>query len=720
MPFKKTGKTSDFHNFLATILDPQDMEVFVTRGNKGGKGCEILFANQKARFRFDSESDTQTEPEDKIKEGCRTSFARNMPDLCHNCPYGGRKVEIDYKPFDTKDTSGRTYNVKCHAMNWADGKPAAVFFLRDVTNEIKTRKRLYSLAYIDQLTKVPNRQRLKEDFAALEDKILAGQMAGLVAIFDMDNFKMVNDRYGHNTGDLMLRRLADHIQDDKDFEGHLYRLGGDEFVLLFSDPVGKFESDELMKRHYQELLKKALRSYTLPNIAVSCTLSIGAAMFPRHGNDMGDILRKADIALYQAKAGGRNQAAFFEDQYEVAQKFKDLFINIQPLLLASGKTFGYELIDRGNTGEVDEQSINLSGFNRTLDALGLKDIENDQYYFISYSAQLLNPTIARILPKEKFIIQVTPSAEMKMSDLNICTELRKKGYRVAISGLKSADTMPDMLKVADYFKFCADDRDYALQKRIIAANSRIRFIAVNVNTIADLNRAKENGYKLYQGYYFNEPVATTKTKEIGPIKVNYVRLLRLSSTEGPMDFQEISDIISQDVALTYKLLKILNSAAVGLRNVSSINMAVAYMGEENLKKWISVLALRGIAEDQPMEIFRMSLIRARFGELLAPHFRIKYDPKKIFMVGMLSLLHVALEMSKEQLMQEMPVAEDIQESLLTKSGVYTGLLRFYENYEYANWDDVSIFTDENRLDAQLVNDTYIEAVKWFNDLITSS
>ena len=714
MPFKKNSKNTDFNKLLGSILDPQDMEVFVTRG----KDCEIVFANQKARFRLESNPDA--DPEAIMKEGCRATFAKSMPELCLNCPYGGRKVELDYKPFDTKDSEGRTYNVKCHAVNYSDGKPAAVFFLRDVTNEIKARKRLYSLAYIDQLTKVPNRQRLREDFNALEEKILTNQMSGVIAIFDMDNFKNVNDRYGHNTGDLMLRRLAEHIQDDKDFEGHLYRLGGDEFVLLFAEPVGKYPSDDLMKDHYQALLSKALRSYTLPNIAVSCTLSIGAAMFPRHGNDMGDMLRKADIALYKAKAGGRNQVAFFEDQYEVAQKFKDLFINIQPLLLASGKTFGYELIDRGNTGEVDEKAISLNGFNRTVDALGLRDIENDQYYFISFSAQLLNPTIAKILPKEKFIIQLTPTGGMNKSDMNICMELRKRGYKLAISGIKSIDATPEVLKLCDYIKFCPEDKDLVLQKRIVTGNSRVRFIAVNVNSLADFQKAKENGFKLYQGYYFNEPVATTKTKEIGPLKINYVQLLRLSSTDGPMDFQEISDIISHDVALTYKLLKILNSAAVGLRNVSSINMAVAYMGEENLKKWISVLALRGIAEDQPMEIFRMSLIRARFGELLAPHFRIKYDPKKIFMVGMLSLLHVALEMSKEQLMQEMPVADDIQESLLTKSGVYAGLLRFYENYEYANWDDVSEFTDENRLDSQLVNDTYIEAVKWYNDLISSS
>jgi len=198
--------------------------------------------------------------------------------------------------------------------------------------------------------------------------------------------------------------------------------------------------------------------------------------------------------------------------------------------------------------------------------------------------------------------------------------------------------------------------------------------------------------------------------------VNFFRLLKLSSTSGYLDFKEISAVIASDVALSYKLLRILNSAAVGLKNVSSISSAVAYLGEENLKKWIAVLALRGIAADKPLELVRMSLIRARFGELLAPHFRVKRNPQQVFMVGMLSLLHIALDKTKEQLLEEIPVAEDISQSLLTRTGIYSELLRFYENYEYANWEAVTQFVDENHLDPSDVNDSYIAAVKWYNDL----
>ena len=707
MTMSKKNKNFNAAKFLGTILDPQDVEVFAVRA----KGCDFVFYNKKAGLKLDSE--------DSSALNCRATFAKSMPDLCSNCPFGGKNVKVDYEPYEIKDQEGRTYMVKCHAVNWSDSKPAAVFYLRDITAEIETRERLYTLAYMDHLTKVPNRQKLKEDFNALEDRIVAGQVAGVVVLFDLDHFKEVNDRYGHNSGDLMLKRLSDYFQDDKAFGGHLYRLGGDEFVLLFAEDGSKYATDEDMKVYYQGLVSRALRSYTLPNIEVACTISVGIAMFPRHGNDLSDILRKADIALYKSKAAGRNQLSFFEDQYEVIQKFKDLFINIQPLLLGTGKTFGYELIDRGNTGEVDERLVNLSGFNRTVDALGLKDIESDQYYFISYSEQLLNPAVAKLLPKEKFVIQVSPGERVTANDVKICLSLRKNGYKLAISGINSAVVTPEILKIADYIKFSPEDKDYHSQKRLISENARIRFIATSVNNMRDFQAAKDNGFKLYQGFYFNESVVVQKTKEISPFKVNYIRLLKLSSAEGPMDFAEISAIISADVALTYKLLKILNSAAVGLRNVSSIAMAVAYLGEESLKKWISVLALRGVAEDQPMEIFRMSLIRARFGELLAPHFRLRHDPNNVFMVGMLSLLHVVLEVSKEKLMQDMPVAEDIRESILTKNGIYTGLLRFYENYEYANWDDVTAFTDEHRLSSQLVNDAYIEAVKWYNDLVSA-
>jgi len=711
----KFSRKSDFRSVLGDIsgiLDPQDMEIIVVRG----KSCEIVFTNARAEERLYNE--------DGEVFTCKAVFKKHFPGLCEYCPYVGKAKLEDSVPFEIDDTDGRTFTVRRNTINWADGKPATIFMMRDITPQKEANERLFTLAYIDQLTGIPNRQKLKEDFAKIEERLSDDNPpSGVVALFDLDNFKTVNDTYGHNTGDVVLRRLAEHLQDSNYFENHLYRLGGDEFVILLTDPSGGFASEKEAHEYYNSVLSTALRSYTLPNIDVKCTLSIGVSFFPKHGRNLSDVLRKSDIALYQAKSAGRNQVVFFEDHFDTAQKFKDMYINIQPVLLGVGKTFGYELVDRGQSGEDDEGTVTLSEFNRTLDALGLNDIENNLHYFIQYSKQLLSPTVLKNLPRDKFIVQLNLQTDAKsvniQQEVKLYNELRSHGYKLAITGVDSAYPAADLLSIADYCKFSPADTNRVRQRVLIAKNQRVRFIATDVDSMDDFLVAKDTGFHLFQGYYFNQPVEGRKTKEISPLKFNYFRLMKLSSTDDYMDFKEISDVIASDVALSYKLLRILNSAAVGLRNVSSISNAVAYMGEETLKKWIAVLALRGIAEDKPLELVRMSLIRARFGELLAPGFRIKRNPQQVFMVGMLSLLHIALELSKEQLLEDIPVADDIRDSLLTRTGIYSDLLRFYENYEYANWEAVSHFVEENQLDPSLVNDAYIAAVKWYNDLINT-
>ncbi|MCL2638851.1 MAG: diguanylate cyclase [Oscillospiraceae bacterium] len=716
--FSKKGKNIDVEGVLKNILNQPDLNVFAVRGKK----CEVIFANQAARAHIGANSNSDNS-ESGLELSCELSFARNFQNLCDYCPFGRKSGKKTGAYFEIKDAQKRVYLANCNLVEWFDEEPAAVFFTRDITKEKDVNKKLYSLAFLDQLTEIPNRRKLQEDFNALEELIAGGMLSGVIALFDLDHFKIVNDTYGHNAGDMILRRLTEHLSANPAFAGKLYRLGGDEFVLLFSDAPDKFDSEQEMLKAYTEIISTALCSYTLPNIEVSCTLSIGVSAFPKHGTNLSEILRKADIAMYAAKTQGRNRISVFEEKHDVAQKFKDLFINLQPVLYATQSTFGYELIDRGDekNNDGEDNTISLSGVNRAIDALGLEEIRNDMRYFISFSSRLLNPAVSKSLPRDKFIVQINLPEIITKSDAELYLNLRKTGYKLALVGLKESNMIKEVLALADFCKFDSKRVKLAEQKKIIKENLKIKFIATGIDTPEQYVMAKNAGFSLYQGYFFSHTAPDAhehkrKTKDISPLKANYFRLLKLSSTSGYMDFNEISSIISSDVALTYKLLRILNSAAVGLRNVSSVSMAVAYLGEENLKQWIAVLALRGIAEDQPMELVRMSLIRARFGELLSPHFHVKQDPKKIFITGLLSLLHIAFEMSKAELLEEIPVSEEIHDSLLKKDGVYSDLLQFFEDYEYANWDSVSVFLNENKISATLANDSYIAATKWYDDL----
>ncbi|MDR3296304.1 MAG: diguanylate cyclase [Clostridiales Family XIII bacterium] len=706
----------DVEQFLSCILDAQAAEIVVI----GKKNEQILFMNALARERVGG-SARSGQP---FKTGYAKLFhglyeicfedAAKPADAARGANAGNPKAGSDRYSFEIKDSNDKLFSCDCNEIAWTGNRAALLLTLRDMSEENEVRDRLYSLAYTDQLTGVPNRAKLKDDFDAIREDIVNGELTGIIALFDLDNFKSINDTYGHNTGDVMLRRMTSMLDGDPAFAGHLYRLGGDEFVLLYYENTEKFQGEEDLSAHYGKLQGGALRTYTMPNIELSCTLSMGAAFFPKHGHAYADLLRKADIALYKAKAAGRNCLLFFEDQYDTAKKFKDLYINIQPILNGDRETAGYELIDKGNEDTDDESEMNLTEFDRTMDAVDLSMMENRLRYFISFSDHLLNTAVRSHLPKDKFVIQMRVSSEPGEKEMEKYSLLHSYGYDLAMTGLRNFDVSPELVKLAEYFKIDPMEADGASLQAFIKKHPKKNFIALNVNTSADFDGAKRQGFQYFQGFFFNEPQVLSKTKEIDPLRGNYLRLLQLTSADGYVDFEEIS---AADVAMSYKLLRLLNSAAVGLRNrISSIPMAVAMLGENNLKKWIATLALRGVTSGAPLELVRLSLIRARFAELLAPHFSPRRNPRHAFIVGMFSLLHIALEKNRQELFDEIPVADEIKESLLTEDGIYSDMLPFFNGYEYASWDEITEFAATHELSDQLISESYVEAVKWYNDL----
>ncbi|MBP8640775.1 MAG: diguanylate cyclase [Oscillospiraceae bacterium] len=703
MIIRKDRKT-DVETIIKNISDSYDADFVVIRNDS----CETLFMNAAAKKRFDLEV---------TSNNCKIGYSDIFPELCEKCR---RKYDAAEEPvtFDMKDRNGRVFSVIRNTIDWIDGKPATSYIVRDVDDERSAKLKMYNLAYIDQLTGIPNRQKLKEDFEASEKEIKSKTTCGIIAIIDLDNFKAINDNYGHNTGDDMLKRITAHFEADSDFKGHLYRLGGDEFVLFCKEKPSRFESQSVFRSYFQEMLQKALLSYTMPNIEDKCTLSIGVSLYPAHGETLTELLRKADIALYKAKSDGRNRAVLFEDKYDASKKFKDLYISMQPILLKNGNTYGYELMESGKNEKEDDDTFNLAEIDPALDALGLNDIRDSTKYFVSFTKQLFNKAVLKNLPKSKFVIQINAQDKCTEEKMQLFKQLRSYGYMLSLSNVDSDNLNQSLLDLVDYCRFSPDGMSGNEQMRLIAANPTKTFIAADVSSFEDFETMRRRGFTLFQGYYFNQPVLTRKEKDIEPLKTNYFRLMQLTSTDDYVDFNKISDVISSDVALSYKLLRLLNSASVGLRTrVSSILMAVTYLGEDSLKQWISVLALRGISNEKPLELVRMSLIRARLGEMLAPSLKPPMDAKDVFMVGLLSLLHIALDKTKEEMLNELSMADRIRDSLLCDDGPYSELLVFFKNYEHANWDEVTRFSEKYGISCASINYAYVKSVKWCNDLI---
>jgi diguanylate cyclase (GGDEF)-like protein len=187
-----------------------------------------------------------------------------------------------------------------------------VLIYSDVTKEKQIEEKLHQLAHFDALTALPNRtlfnDRLQQSLAtAKRDKTFLALM-----FLDLDKFKPVNDNYGHDVGDLLLKEVAKRLRDCVRESDTVSRIGGDEFVILF--PVIEATQDAIVVA--EKILYALNQPFELADHRISISGSIGIAVYPEHGSDEKLLSKNADIAMYYAKNAGRNNAMIYRSEME--------------------------------------------------------------------------------------------------------------------------------------------------------------------------------------------------------------------------------------------------------------------------------------------------------------------------------------------------------------------------------------------------------------------
>ena len=309
-----------------------------------------------------------------------------------------------------------------------------------------------------------------------------------------------------------------------------------------------------------------------------------------------------------------------------------------------------------------------------------------------------------------------PPIEMYINRLH---ELKNQGYRLAIRKLPVShyEDYREVLALMDYILLDCEQVD--ITKARIYFNKlypHLKLCASNIKTTDVFEALKlDNSCTLFEGSFYRLPV-TKGNNKVAPLKVNYIELMNLVNTYD-FDLTKAADIIGRDTALVISLLKMVNHMAVN-PEITSIRHAAAMLGQQELKRWINTALTHELCSDKPTEITRLSLLRAKFAENLAPAFDLGSKASGLFLMGLFSVLDIILEKTMAEALSLVKVSREIKEALVDGKGEFAELLDFIKQYEAGEWQEVSRLMLLKQIDIQVVHDAYMNSLKWYRDLFS--
>ncbi|WP_127020085.1 EAL and HDOD domain-containing protein [Rheinheimera mangrovi] len=398
------------------------------------------------------------------------------------------------------------------------------------------------------------------------------------------------------------------------------------------------------------------------------------------------------------------------------------YVARQPIFDRQKSVTGYELLFRDGVDncfpniDADEATSKLITQHHLL--LGVEKITGGKQAFINFSADTLIHHFPTSIDPNSMVIEILETVPISDELLTACKELHKMGYRLAlddhdfdtkwdvflpyISIIKVDVRMFNILQISKYLR------------RI--AKYPVTLLAEKVETADEYEQLKQLGFDLYQGYFFAHP-EMLKHKQIGSNKLNLLALISESS-KIQLDFDGLAAIVERDLDMSYKLLRFINSVNFARKqSIGSLKHAMVYMGEAELKKFISLLALANLAEGQSDELLVMSLIRARFCDRLANIRGDKENPPAAFLTGLFSLVDALLEQPLEELLAQLPLLPEIKVALLENKGVLAEYLTVERTFERGLWQQQTELSSRMVPDTVDLNLVYFEAVEWGQRLL---
>lgn len=320
-------------------------------------------------------------------------------------------------------------------------------------------------------------------------------------------------------------------------------------------------------------------------------------------------------------------------------------------------------------------------------------------------------------PHNRLVLMFDNSVTSEEQYVNRVKELKTQGYKLAMRKLPVSEyeKNKEILKLMDYIILDCKKIDVTKAKLYFGqVYPNIRICVGNVENQEKFDELKDDtAFEMFEGEFYRIPVTKGETK-VAPLKANYLQLLKMVNDED-FELTKAADIIGRDTALVLELLQMVNRMSVN-SGITTIRHAAAMLGQKELKKWINTAVTKELCTDRPNEVTRLSLLRAKFAETLAPIFGLTMKSSELFLVGLFSVLDLILNMPMEEALARIRVSKEISEALIYRRGELAPILDFMLQYEAANWQEVSRQMIVMNINMDTVYAAYIESVRWYKDL----
>lgn len=396
----------------------------------------------------------------------------------------------------------------------------------------------------------------------------------------------------------------------------------------------------------------------------------------------------------------------------------------QPIFNIKKEIFGYELLYRAGKDSTGYDAID--GTSATKDVLvtafsdiGIEEITGGKKAFVNFTAELVLDEAPHMLSNDILIVELLEDIRPTEQVLAACRKLKRKGYLIALDDFMYQEeyepliALADIIKI-DFLKCTEEDIKYNVAK--INTNRRKILLAEKIETYEDLDFANSLGFNLFQGFFFCKPIITS-AKCTDTLQASKLQLIKYIA-DPDVSFFDLANVIKRDLVLSYRLLKIVNSAYYGLKyTVTGILHALLILGLNEIKKWISLIVLNQIKTTKPSELIRAALVRGIFMDKLAIYKKKRKNRDEYFLVGLFSLAEAIMDTPIEAVLKETHLSEDICEPLITGEGEKAELLKIIYHIERAEWEEAEEAAAACGIDKLKTNQFYIEAMLDANKLL---